>query len=95
MMNDKPDPTIAVALKYDKEKDPAPKVVAKGKGEIAENIIKIAEEQGITIRSDSNLVEILEKINIDAIIPLEAYSAVAEILNFIYKANAKAKEKRI
>ena len=94
-MNDKPDPTIAVALKYDKEKDPAPKVVAKGKGEIAENIIKIAEEQGITIRSDSNLVEILEKINIDAIIPLEAYSAVAEILNFIYKANAKAKEKRI
>jgi len=95
MMNDKPEPAIAIALKYDKEKDPAPKVVAKGKGEIAENIIKIAEEQGITIRSDSNLVEILEKINIDAIIPLEAYTAVAEILNFIYKANAKAKEKRI
>ena len=95
MMNETPDTTIAVALKYDKEKDSAPKIIAKGKGEIAENIIKIAEEQGLTIRSDSNLVEILEKINIDAIIPLEAYAAVAEILNFIYKANAKAKEKRI
>ena len=92
MMNETPDTTIAVALKYDKEKDSAPKIIAKGKGEIAENIIKIAEEQGITIRSDSNLVEILEKINIDAIIPLEAYAAVAEILNFIYKANAKARK---
>ncbi|MEI6730681.1 MAG: EscU/YscU/HrcU family type III secretion system export apparatus switch protein [Pseudomonadota bacterium] len=80
---------IAIALKYEIGKDPAPKVVAKGEGFIAEQIIKIAEENGIEIRKDAALVEILEKIDIDTIIPLEAYSAVAEILNYIYKANAK------
>jgi len=80
---------IAIALKYEIGKDPAPKVVAKGEGFIAEQIIKIAEENGIEIRKDAALVEIIEKIDIDTIIPLEAYSAVAEILNYIYKANAK------
>jgi flagellar biosynthesis protein len=84
----------AVALKYEAGKEPAPKVVAKGKGSMAQQIIKVAEEHGITIREDANLVEILSKLDIDAIIPLEAYSAVAEILNFVYKSNAKAKENK-
>ncbi len=85
---------VAVALKYDRTKEPAPKVVAKGKGLIAENIIKVALEHGITVREDANLVEILDKIDIDSIIPLEAYSAVAEILNYVYKANATAKSRK-
>ncbi len=84
-------PTLAVALKYDREKDPAPRVVAKGKGTIAEQIVKVAEANGIVIREDADLVEILEKLDLDAIIPLEAYTAVAEILNYVYKANARAK----
>lgn len=84
-------PSLAVALKYDRGKDPAPRVVAKGKGTIAEQIIRIAEENGVVIREDANLVEILEKLDIDTIIPLEAYAAVAEILNYVYKANAQAK----
>ena len=82
----------AVALKYEIGADQAPKVVAKGKGHIAEQIVKIAEEQGITVREDSTLVEILAKIDIDTIIPLEAYSAVAEILNYVYKTNNKYKK---
>lgn len=86
--------TSAVALKYDRQKDPAPRVVAKGKGTIAEQIIRVAMENGITIREDANLVEILEKLDIDSIIPLEAYTAVAEILNYVYKANAKLKGKK-
>jgi len=90
----KPKP-LAVALKYDREKDPAPRVVAKGKGPIAEQIIKVAQAQGITIREDANLVEILEKLDLDTIIPLEAYTAVAEILNYVYRSNAKAKAGKI
>lgn len=81
----------AVALKYDRGKDPAPRVVAKGQGTIAEQIIRIAEEHGITIHEDANLVEILGKLDLDTVIPLEAYAAVAEILSYIYKANAQAK----
>jgi len=92
---DKHAPALAVALKYDIGKDPAPKVVAKGKGTIAEQIIKVAEAAGITIREDADLVEILEKLDLDTIIPLEAYAAVAEILNYIYKANAKLKTAKV
>jgi flagellar biosynthesis protein len=88
-------PTIAVALKYDRGKDPAPRVVAKGKGTIAEQIVRVANEHGIVIREDANLVEILEKLDLDTVIPLEAYAAVAEILNYVYKTNAQVKaEKR-
>jgi flagellar biosynthesis protein len=90
--DEKTAPSLAVALKYDRTRDPAPRVVAKGKGTIAEQIVRIAEENGIVIREDANLVQILEKLDIDAIIPLEAYTAVAEILNYVYKANAKAKD---
>lgn len=85
---------VAVALKYDAKKDQAPRVAAKGKGPIAEQIIKVAEEHGVTIRKDESLVEILAKLDIDSIIPLEAYSAVAEILNYVYRNNAKAKRNK-
>lgn len=84
----------AVALSYDKEKDPAPRIAAKGKGLIAEQIIKVAEQHEIPIREDAALVEILEKLDIDSVIPLEAYAAVAEILNYVYKLNAKARQKK-
>ena len=87
-MSEEPDKKIiAVALKYEKDKDQAPRIVAKGQGTIAEQILKVAEEQGITIREDASLVEILAKLDIDALIPLEAYTAVAEILNYVYKTN--------
>ncbi len=94
MAEEKQKPSLAVALKYDKGKDPAPRVVAKGKGTIAEQIVKVAEEHGIHVQEDAALVEILEKLDIDTIIPLEAYAAVAEILNYVYKANAQAKQTR-
>lgn len=84
----------AVALKYDRVRDPAPRVVAKGKGTIAKHIIEVAKAHGIAVREDTTLVDILEKLDIDTVIPLEAYAAVAEILNYIYKANAKAKMER-
>src|ERR1700722_16381185 len=92
--NEKKHIPVAVALKYEAGKDEAPKIAAKGKGAIAEQIIKVAEEHGVTIGKDESLVDILAKLDIDSIIPLEAYSAVAEILNYVYKSNAKAQNKR-
>lgn len=79
----------AVALKYNKEKDRAPKVVAKGKGEIAKNIIKIAEENELPIKKDEDLVELLTKIDIDKEIPENLYKAVAEVFSFIYNITNK------
>ncbi|OGQ88312.1 MAG: hypothetical protein A2512_03145 [Deltaproteobacteria bacterium RIFOXYD12_FULL_56_24] len=79
----------AVALRYDKSRDPAPKVVAKGSGELAEKIIALAKEYGIPIQEDADLVEILAKLDLNADIPPDTYLVVAEILAFIYRANNK------
>jgi flagellar biosynthesis protein len=79
----------AVALRYDKDKDRAPKVMAKGKGLIAERIIKIAEENELPIKKDEDLVELLTKIEIDQEIPDNLYKAVAEVFSFIYKITNK------
>lgn len=82
---------LAVALSYDRGKEEAPRLAAKGKGLIAEQIIKLAREHNIEVRQDPDLVTLLAKLDIDMPIPLEAYAAVAEILAYVYKANAKAK----
>ena len=79
----------AVALGYDMGKDEAPKVVAKGQGEIAKQIIAVAQEHGIEVKKDADLVEILSALELDEFIPLEAYAAVAEILRFIYNKENK------
>ncbi len=82
----------AVALKYDLANMPAPQVVAKGKSYFAQQIIQMAEEQGIEIKEDAALVEILSVLEVDSFIPLEAYTAVAEILSYMYKKNAEKGE---
>ena len=75
----------AVALQYDKKANNAPKVTAKGKGEVADNIIKIAKKHNIPIQKDKDLVEMLSKIELDKEIPPNLYKAVAEVFSFIYK----------
>jgi flagellar biosynthesis protein len=79
----------AVALRYDQEKENAPKVVAKGKGLTAENIIKIAHEHNLPIREDADLIELLSKVEIDHEIPENLYIAVAEVFKFIYSTTHK------
>lgn len=86
-MADEDKEKIAVALSYDIETDTAPKVVATGKSELAARIIEIAKEHGVTIRQDQELAEVLSAIEVDSLIPLEAYASVAEILSFIYRKN--------
>lgn len=77
----------AIALTYDTDISDAPRITAKGDGHIAEQILQVAFAHGIPVRRDSDLTEILDAIDIDSEIPLEAFAAVAEILNYIYKIN--------
>lgn len=78
---------IAIALEYKKEFS-APKVTAKGKGEIAERILQIAKKHRVEIRKDEQLIAILSALEVDDYIPFEAYAAVSGILAHIYKKNA-------
>lgn len=77
----------AVALRYDRAKDPAPTVLAKGMGPIAEKIIALAIEHKIPIQENSDLVEILAQLEINEQIPPSTYLIVAETLAFVYRAN--------
>jgi len=74
----------AVALEYDQKNDNAPIVTAQGTGETAKNIIKIAEENGIPVKKDEDLVNMLSQIELNQEIPVELYQAVAEVFSFIY-----------
>lgn len=80
----------AVAIKYDKEQADAPLVVASGKGHLAEQIVKVAREAGLEVRSDPDLTELLAKIPVGTEIPTELYQAVAEVLAFVYRVNKRS-----
>jgi flagellar biosynthesis protein len=79
----------AAALKYDNKINNAPKVIAKGKGDVAKNIIKIAQDNNLPIRKDEDLIELLSQVEIDKEIPPQMYKAVAEIFSFIYQLTKK------
>lgn len=75
----------AIALSYDEKVDSEPKVVAKGKGNIAQNLIDMAEAHGIPIQEDIALVELLGELKLNEGIPEELYQVIAEVFAFIYK----------
>ncbi|MHC4661045.1 MAG: EscU/YscU/HrcU family type III secretion system export apparatus switch protein [Planctomycetota bacterium] len=81
------DRQVAVALKYTAERDMAPRIVAKGRGPVAESILRIAEEAGVPVHEDADLATVLAKLDLEAEIPPELYQVIAEILAFIYKLN--------
>ncbi len=83
----------AVALRYFPEQS-APAVIAKGKGRMAEAIMKTAREHGVPIQEDPSLVEVLSKLDLDQEIPSELYQLVAEILSFIYRSDHRMGESR-
>ena len=82
----------AVALRYEPEQDDAPRVIAKGWGELAQRIIEIAKEHGVTVYEDGALAEVLCKLDMNQVIPPEMYQAVAEVLAFVYRLNEKWKQ---
>jgi flagellar biosynthesis protein len=77
-------PKTAIAISYEPEDD-APKVIASGKGYLAERIIERAKESKIPIHKDSKLANTLSKLEIGEMIPQELYEVVAEILVFVDK----------
>ncbi len=80
----------AVALRYDSKKEKSPRVIGKGLGLVAEQILELAREHNIPIHEDKDLVEVLAKLDPGQEIPSETYLIVAEILAFIYRANEAA-----
>ncbi len=92
-LNAKPIPKIktAVSLKEQENKRRAPLITAAGRGVMAEKILALAYENGIKVREDSALAEMLAQIEIDSPIPSEAFLAVAEILSYVYRANGEIK----
>jgi flagellar biosynthesis protein len=80
---------LAVALRYDTGKESAPRVLASGRGMVAQKILEEAAKNNIPIRDDPDLVECLAKLDLGDVIPAELYPAVAEVLAFVYRMNAE------
>lgn len=74
---------IAAALKYDYEKDDAPVILAKGKGEIAERILDEADNWKIPTFKDEELAKQLMNLSVGVQIPPDLYKVVAEVLAFV------------
>ena len=81
----------AVALSY-KEGYNAPKVIAKGKGEIAERIIDVGKDQNVEIHEDKELIDELIKLDLHDEIPPELYDAIAKIIFFVYQLDREKGE---
>ncbi|MBW2056209.1 MAG: EscU/YscU/HrcU family type III secretion system export apparatus switch protein [Deltaproteobacteria bacterium] len=81
----------ALALDYRPGEGEVPRVVAKGKGVVAERIIGAARKAGVPIREDPALLSLLSTLDLDEEIPPEAYAVVAEILAFVYRVHHRWK----
>jgi flagellar biosynthesis protein len=85
-------PKKAAALRYQHGKESAPRVVAKGRGKIAEKIVALAKTHQVPLVEDRNLVQLLEALDVDTQIPAELYQAVAEVLVFVYQLNHESRK---
>jgi flagellar biosynthesis protein len=81
---------VAVALHHDSDRPDMPTVTASGRGRVAEQILELAFAHGVKVRTDPDLAEVLAAVEVDTVIPVEAFVAVAEILAYVYRANGRA-----
>lgn len=86
--------THAVALRYDEE-NIAPKVIAKGKGFVAENIINAAKQNAVPIYQNKTLAGMLMAVDLDKEIPPDLYTAVAEVLAYVYRMDQKRSKRSL
>lgn len=77
---------VAIALEYEAGTQQAPKVVAKGYGEVARKIVAMAQENDVVVESNPHLAEALSGVELDETIPIELYQAVAEVIGFVLRA---------
>jgi len=82
---DKKEQLLAIALTYKEENDHAPKLVAKGKGAVAEKILDTAKANDVPVREDKVLANALSSLDLGMYIPEELYCAVAEVLAAVIK----------
>jgi len=83
----------AVALKYEVEKDYAPRLVAKGRGLLAQKIIEKAQKYNVPIYEDENLLEALLPLDLGELIPPYLYRLVAEVLAWVYRLEGEFSKK--
>jgi flagellar biosynthesis protein len=88
------EPELVVGLAYGRDSSGAPRVVAKGRGEVAARILAAAEEAGVPVRRDRDLVQLLAAVDLGDEIPVEAYAAVAEVLAFLWRLNDELRAER-
>ncbi|MCR5153428.1 MAG: EscU/YscU/HrcU family type III secretion system export apparatus switch protein [Lachnospiraceae bacterium] len=91
-MIDEKNKKTAVALEYNDSLD-APKILATGKGHLADKIVEKAKEAGVPLYKDAKLANTLSKLDIGDSIPKELYKVVAEILVFVDRAETKKGKK--
>ncbi|MFB9972710.1 EscU/YscU/HrcU family type III secretion system export apparatus switch protein [Allobacillus sp. GCM10007489] len=84
-----PNRKAAIALRYDGEVETAPKVIAKGQGLLAEEILERAATENVPVHEDPALIELMSHLNINEKIPEELYQAVAEVFAYIYRVDQK------
>ncbi|HYF26360.1 MAG TPA: EscU/YscU/HrcU family type III secretion system export apparatus switch protein [Baekduia sp.] len=77
-------PRKAIALRYDRGSDAAPRVVASGAGEVAERILERAAAAGVPVREDPMLAQALAQLAVEAAVPEDLWAAVAEVLVWAY-----------
>lgn len=88
-MSPEPKPPLrAVSLRYDRARSSAPRVTAKGDGELARAILAIARAHDVPVQEDPDLVALLAACDLGEEIPTELYHAVAELLVHLYRMNA-------
>lgn len=84
-----PQRRVAVALTYDGEA--APRVTAKGRGEVARRILEVAAEHHVPVQENALLAEALSQVELDDQIPVEMYQAVAEVIGFVLRLRGQAR----
>jgi flagellar biosynthesis protein len=84
----------AVAMRYRDGEDAAPRVVAKGRGLLADEIVEIARREGVAVKQDGSLVEVLSALEVDALIPAELYEALAHLLSWVYQTDKRYAARR-
>ena len=89
-----PEKLKSVAVKYDINKDKAPKILAIGRGRVAQMILELAEEHKVPLVEDDTLVQLLSKLEINTEIPPQLYTVIAEILAYVYQLDKLAKKRK-
>ena len=84
----------AIAMRYEAGVTTAPKVVAKGGGYLAEQILDTARRHGVPVYQNKTLTAMLMAVHLDREIPAELYQAVAEVLAYVYRVDQRLGRRR-